>query len=137
MTEVDGRNKIIIADDESSIRKIVGIMIGQSIPGFEIEFFEDGTSLENKLNDGIANVRLVITDNHMPGVSGSELIRRYAPQLKERKIPMILYYGGEETIGREAVRNGAFAYLLKPCDLSTFTRKITEALNCHNYQSED
>ena len=131
----DSRNKIIFADDDFFMRRVVEEILVGEFPQFQFEFFEDGTSLERKLNDGISNVRLIVTDNSMPGIHGSELIRLYSSKLKERKIPMILHYGGHEGIGQEAVRNGAFAYLLKPMGIRLLPEIIVAALSHPDYQT--
>ena len=130
----DQRRKIIVADDDKFMRRLTSQILGQEFPEFELEFLEDGNSLEAKLNEGIASVRLIVTDNEMPGVHGSELIRRYAPKLKERKIPFVLLYGGDESIGQQAVKNGAFGYVLKPHIVSPLVDLVNRALIHPDYQ---
>lgn len=128
------KNTFVLADDDGMMRKVVRSVISEEFPSFEVELFENGTSLEGKLNDGLANVKLVILDDNMPGIRGSELIKLYAPKLKERKIPMILHYGGDERIGEQAVKDGAFAYLLKPAGVLLLPETIAAALNHPDYQ---
>ena len=130
----DQRRKIIVADDEKIMRRFVGVVIEQKFPEFEVEFFEDGSSLESRLNQGVENIRLVITDNTMPGVKGSELIKKYATREEFRRIHFILYYGGDESIGEQAIRNGAFRYLLKPSPLTEFSEAVGQALRLSDYQ---
>lgn len=131
------RNKILVADDEKFMRRLMGQILEQEFSEFEIEFFEDGSSLESRLNNGVENVRMAVIDHEMPGVHGSELIRRYASKPELRKTPFILLYGGDESIGEQAVKDGAFAYLLKPSGIKLMPETIRAALNDSRYQTED
>ena len=47
------RNKILIADDEDSMRDIEEITLEENFPQFEVESFKDGTSLEDRLKRGV------------------------------------------------------------------------------------
>ena len=90
MTEKNARKKILIAEDNESLRKITKQLLGRGFPEFDVETFADGSSLELRLNNGIDSVAVVMTDNTMPGVHGSDIIRRYALEQEFRKIPFIL-----------------------------------------------
>ncbi len=132
------RNKILVADDEEYIRNLIFRILVRAIPnfeadGFEVELFPDGTSLEARLNKGIGNVGLVITDNDMPGVSGGELIKKYALRPEFSRIPFILQYGGPSDTGMTAIENGAFTYITKPSSAVQTSRIIKGALD---YSSE-
>src|SRR3990170_4839600 len=102
------RNKILIADDEDSMRDIEEITLEENFPQFEVESFKDGTSLEDRLKRGVDDVKLIITDNQMPGPNGGGLIAKYAGRYSEVKF--ILCYGGNDLLGETAVKMGAFAY---------------------------
>ena len=114
MTEEDTRKKILFAEDEKLLRDIFSRIVQKEFPNYEFESFSDGTSLESKLNNGIENVVLVLTDNIIPGISGSEIIKKYASRPEFKRIPFVLCYGGDESIGEKAVEDGAFCYVLKP-----------------------
>ncbi|HEA46308.1 MAG TPA: response regulator, partial [Candidatus Pacearchaeota archaeon] len=68
----ENKGIILVADDDPSLIKTTEMLIDMGFPGFKIEPFEDGTSLEERLNQDVSDVRLVITDNTMPGPNGSE-----------------------------------------------------------------
>ncbi|MBU2104549.1 MAG: response regulator [Nanoarchaeota archaeon] len=114
---------IYIADDDSSIRKLTGDVLGRFFPEYEREFFEDGVSLLRRLEE-TDKPSLIITDNEMPGVTGSEIIEGYA-----RKIPFILIYGGDEKIGKKAVADGACGYFLKPYNIKELGALAGKILN--------
>jgi len=119
---------ILIADDDKTVRKMMSMVLDEGFPNYGIESFEDGTSLNERLKQGsLENVCMVITDNQMPGIDGLEIIREHTPRLP--KIPFILHYGGDEEIGKEAVRSGAYASVLKPINLKKFYLIIHDALS--------
>ena len=119
---------ILFADDYADWRNAMLMFFEMRFPDYDVETFENGTSLDERLNQGdLENVCMVITDNQMPGIEGSEIIRIYASKFPE--IPFILYYGGDEEIGEEAVRNRACAYVLKPISLKKFYPIIRDALS--------
>ena len=119
---------ILFADDDKNVRETMLMFLDMRFPSYGVESFKEGTSLEKRLKQGsLENVCMVITDNQMPGIEGSEIIRIYASKFPE--IPFILYYGGDEEIGEEAVRNRACAYVLKPIKLKEFYRIISDALS--------
>jgi len=115
------RKIILFADDDANIRNMTLEVFGLEFPDYAVEILEDGESLDG--------VRVVITDNGMPGMCGSEIIERYARDPRfEGRIPFILCYGGDQEIGERAKKNGAFAYILKPHSMLDFSRTIKKAL---------
>ncbi len=114
MNGLNGRSKILIADDDEIIRGLTRRVISVSFPEFDIEEFEDGSSLEKRLNEKLDGVRLVITDYHMPGATGGEIVKRYSLKPEFSRIPFILQYGGHSDLGVTAVTDGAFSYIKKP-----------------------
>ncbi|MGA2130532.1 MAG: response regulator [Candidatus Pacearchaeota archaeon] len=110
MTE---RKVILYAEDDDNLRKVYGLAWKRFFPEYSIEDFADGSSLERRLAEDVGNVRLVITDNRMPGITGSEIIEKYAKKDEFRHIPFILFYIGDSSIGMIAMKNGAFGYLIK------------------------
>ena len=122
------KGKILLSDDEEEMRMLTSFTLQENFPQFEVESFEDGASLENRLNGYTHDVRLVITDNDMPRLTGSEIIDRYATRLRFKNIPFILCYGGEDQIGEKAVKNGAFAYIKKPFNPEDYVGIVRKAL---------
>jgi len=123
------KNKILVADDDGAMRRLNLRCLKMGFPRYETEEFEDGKSLVSKLEGDVSGVALVLTDNEMPGINGSEIIKNYASREGFKQIPFILVYGGDETIGKQVVRDGAFGYLIKPYDFKNYNELIAEALN--------
>lgn len=107
--------KILHADDEESMGMLYEHFHERAYPEYKLVRYQDGTSLQKGLEELAGDgVVLVITDNDMPGMTGSEIIKKFARDPRYAHIKFILSYGGPENIGREAVDNGAFAYIMKP-----------------------
>lgn len=121
--------QILIADDDESLRTINRMIVKRDFPDYEIEEFKDGTLLAGRLEQDVSNVCLVLTDNSMPGVNGSEIIKKYAKTSRFSKIPMILAYGDGESIGKKAIEDGAFDYILKPFRSLEFTALLKKAFD--------
>lgn len=125
------RNTILYAENHDYSRNLFIEILKEEFSDYNIESFPDGIQLKNRLEEDVNNIALVITDNDMPGPHGFELIKNYAKRKSLDRVPFILLYGGDERIGKEAVKQGAFGYVLKlegdPRD--NLTKTIKKALN--------
>jgi len=70
---------------------------------------------------------LIVLDVRLPGMSGLEAMPRFRQALGPLPIIVITAFGDLNT-AVEAVRNGAFDYLLKPFDLAAAQRAIERAV---------
>ena len=104
------KNVILYAEDDSSVRSVNEMFLKNCFSDLIIETFEDGTSLEKRLNDGVDRVCMVVTDNDMPGITGLEIIKRYAGKFN---FPFILNSTSPDEVISKAVEAGAF-YVPKP-----------------------
>jgi DNA-binding NtrC family response regulator len=68
-------------------------------------------------------IQLVISDIRMPRISGLELLRQIHTQTNEIKVVLFTGYADVET-AVEALRYGAFDYLLKPIDVEELAAVI-------------
>ncbi len=125
---MENEGRILYAEDEPSIRNLMGYFFKDYFPNHVIEVFEDGSSLESRLTNGIENVRLVLIDNKMPGIKGSEIIRKYSQTVPFEKIPFIIFTA-EDEVGERSKEEGAFAYLPKPSSFEDINSVIKRALS--------
>jgi DNA-binding NtrC family response regulator len=116
----------VFADDDEFVREFVSKCIEKYLPEVNLEICKDGSSLEKRLQQDMKEVDLVLTDNKMPCIDGSKIIKKYARNFE--KIPFILYYGGEYEIGEQAVKDGAFAYASKGDNSSKMIELVKKAL---------
>ncbi len=74
--------RILVVDDEPSVRDVIRETLGSR--GYEVLLAADGVEALSVINFNPANVALVITDIHMPHMTGDVLVnvlRRIAPDL--------------------------------------------------------
>ena len=118
------KSTILYAEDSESMRKLMMGVFEEYFPKRYLEVFENGTSLEERLKQGSEGVSLVFTDNSMPGIDGSEIIRKYYQTKEFKRIPFILFTA-EENVGERLEKEGLCVYLAKPSPINV----IIEAIN--------
>lgn len=103
---------VLLVDDEEAIRESLGELL--TACGFTVY---TASSVDNaaKVIEEQSDIEAVISDWKMPGKAGIEVLRHI--NKIQRKIPVIFLtgYGTLESC-QEAVREGAFDYILKPID---------------------
>ncbi len=115
--------KVLMVDDEEQFRSTTKKILNRR--GFETVLAGSGEEAIDKLAE---NPDVVILDIKMPGMDGHQAlkeIKKHSPDL-----PVIMLTGhGAMPSAREALVEGAFDYLSKPCDIDLLAEKITDAFN--------
>ena len=120
---------ILHADDNEGHRRIVRMVLDQLSEDYDLTQLNSGKSLEDFLNNGIRDVRLIISDNKMPpGKTGLQLILDYASKEPFLYIPFILLHAGDREIDQAAIIGGAYCTLSKFPHPDYFSRRIMDAL---------
>ena len=115
--------KVLMVDDEAEFRKTTKKILEKR--GFATILAETGEQAIEKLAE---EPDVVILDIKMPGMDGHEALK----EIKKRKpdLPVIMLTGhGAMPSAKEALAEGAFDYLAKPCDIEILSRKISEAIS--------
>ena len=113
--------KIIIIDDEPKIRKGLGKILDMH-PGWTVVgTFPEGESAIAYLQEHPADV--VITDIHMPGITGLDMIARIRETNKKLSFVILSGYGRFEYAQR-AIDLGVKKFLMKP----TSPEEVTQTL---------
>lgn len=104
--------KILVVDDEQSIRWVIGQHMEKS--GFSIEYAETGKEALKKGTD--RTLSLIILDLKLPDMSGLEVFEEL--RNSEVDIPVIIITA-QNTMSNaiEAMKQGAYDYIAKPFDL--------------------
>jgi diguanylate cyclase (GGDEF)-like protein len=117
---------ILIVDDEPEITNIVRGMLSESYRCTEANSAEEALSILRT-----EQFELVISDIKMDGMSGLEMI----PQVKAiAPDTVVMMISGEQTIESaiEALRGGAFDYIMKPFDFQHVEAAVRRALEHHS-----
>lgn len=124
--------KILYVDDEVSALKVLSAIIKKA--GFDVitaSTAEEAISLLKK-----TEVNSIILDYRLPGMDGIDMLK----WLKQEgiKVPtvMLTAYGTIEK-AVEAMKLGAYHYLIKPVDPELLINVINEAINKYSLYSQD
>jgi len=109
---------ILLVDDEPLIRRFLAEMLEKS--GYSVSVAEDGKKALNLLKEH--SYDLVITDMKMPHASGMDILIAAKKSSAHTVVILMTAFGSVES-AVEAMRQGAFHYLLKP-----FTPEAMETL---------
>jgi DNA-binding NtrC family response regulator len=115
--------KILVAEDEPTLRE--GIATAFEDRGWQVTQVADGDEAASRLEDEIFD--LVITDYKMPGKSGIDILKR-CKMLNESTLALVMTAYGTVETAIEALKAGAFDYVLKPFDLEELELKVERAL---------
>ena len=101
--------RVLIVDDEEGIRSFLAeVLEGE---GYMVTQAEDGDAAARLLAQ--RSFHLMITDLRMPGLDGMSLVRLARAEAPEMEV-IVLTAHGTVTSAVEAMRLGAFDYLMKP-----------------------
>jgi len=115
---------ILIADDNRDIREFLEQAV-LTPAGYRVRSVGDGLSALTLARELLPD--LVITDLHMPGLPGLDLIRRLRQD--RPTLPVILMTSeGSEQVAIETLRAGAADYLAKPFEAEQLLAAVGRAL---------
>lgn len=104
------RKKVLVVDDESSIREIYKKEFTSA--GFDVSVAVDGE--DGLLRAGEQTPNLILLDVMLPKMSGIDVLKSLRKNPLTKDIPILLLTNlGEETIIKEGFSLGADGYLLK------------------------
>ena len=114
--------RLLVADDDAAVRSVLAESLGAE---YECEAVGSAEEALGLLESG--EFRLVLSDIAMPGMSGLELIPRVRAISPDALV--IVVSGSQEIESAvEALRAGAFDYLVKPFDLEHLQFAVRRAL---------
>ncbi len=124
--------KILVVDDEESIREFLEIMLKKE--GYEISLAEDGQKAKDLLTK--KSFDMIISDLQMPNVTGIELLKHVKESYPDTVFMMITAFGTTET-AVDAMKMGAYDYLTKPFKIDEVKLNIQNALRSKNLEVEN
>jgi two-component system, NtrC family, response regulator AtoC len=114
--------KILVVDDEVLMRNF--LLEALKRKGIEAVAAESGEKALKLLQE--QSFDMVITDMKMPGISGMEVLRK-VKELSPHTLVMVITAFGTIENAVEAMKAGAFHYLIKPFSLESLTANIEKA----------
>ena len=121
--------KILVIDDERAIRNTLKDIL--EFEGYTIDLAENGKiGLEKAL---ATTYDLIYTDIKMPEMDGLEMLQAYRQAIKENgaeEAPVVMISGhGTVETAVEALKKGAFDFIVKPLDLNRLLLTTKHAID--------
>jgi len=126
--------KILIIEDEEPIRRVLTRILSEESEGYQISEEENGKLGLNRLLK--EEFDLVLCDIKMPKMDGIEVLQK--AKEKEIFVPFILLTGhGNVDTAVEAMKIGAYDFILKPPDLNRLLNAVRHALETNELVTEN
>ncbi|SFG72061.1 DNA-binding transcriptional response regulator, NtrC family, contains REC, AAA-type ATPase, and a Fis-type DNA-binding domains [Desulfotomaculum arcticum] len=104
--------------------------------GHYVEEADDGLEALSLFNNGYFH--MILTDLKMPKMSGIDLLKNIATGYPDREVAMVLFTGhGDLNSAIEAIRAGAYDYLLKPVDIKELAVLVDRIAKYQNSKKEN
>ena len=122
---VKSRSRILLVDDEDSVRRLLSRMLESA---YDVEVAADGESALRLMREPDAHYDLLISDLNMPGMDGiqaSELISQQDPNIQV----VMMSVQGEADYLRRSMLAGAREFLIKPFsseELANSLRRVNQ-----------
>ncbi len=123
--------RILVADDEENVRRLLQAVLTRE--GYEVSVAEDGKAAVRSFQKLAPDI--VLMDIRMPGFSGLDALQEMRTLRSDAIIILMTAYATVET-AVEAIRNGAFDYIIKPFDLNEVKLLIDRALQMRRMKLE-
>jgi response regulator RpfG family c-di-GMP phosphodiesterase len=128
----DERPRVLIVDDEKFIRDILADFLGME--GYIVRTAEDGAAALTEL--GNAHYDLIISDLKMPRMGGIELLDAIGTAAPNALTVIMTGFGTVET-AIDAMKRGAYDYILKPFKVEEVIRVVQRGLEKQRLSAEN
>src|SRR5262245_18928023 len=128
----DDSPRVLVVDDEKVIREILSDFL--TMEGYVVRAVEDGAAALKELR--LRPYDLVISDLKMPNVGGLELLEKIADENLNVLTVIMTGFGTVET-AIEAMKKGAFDYILKPFKVEEVVHVVQRGLDRQRLQAEN
>jgi response regulator RpfG family c-di-GMP phosphodiesterase len=126
------RPRVLVVDDEKFIRDILADFLGME--GYEVRTAEDGIAALHEMGRNPYDV--VISDLKMPKMGGIELLDEIAKRSPNVLTVIMTGFGTVET-AIDAMKRGAYDYVLKPFKVEEVVHIIQRALEKQRLSAEN
>ena len=115
--------RVLLVDDEKKF--VMNLARLLKFRGFDVSTALDGLSALDTLGDD-EGFDVVVLDIKMPGMDGLAVLTEIKKKAPSTEVIMLTGHATVES-GIQSLRNGAFDYLMKPCDVEELVEKLNEA----------
>ncbi len=113
--------KVLMVDDEKQFRTTTEKLLNRK--GFQTILAASGEEATAKLSE---QPDVVVLDIKMGGMDGHQTLREIKAQFPDMPVIMLTGHGALRS-AKEALGEGAYDYLTKPCDIDLLASKIRDA----------
>src|SRR5688572_18164860 len=124
--------RILVVDDEKVIREILCEFL--ALEGYVVRGVEDGEKALSELR--LRPYDIVISDLKMPKISGLELLEKVTNEKLDVLTVIMTGFGTVET-AIEAMKEGAYDYILKPFKVEEVVHIVQRGLDRQRLQQEN
>ena len=124
--------RILISEDKASMRHMLHQVFEEN--GFDVVEAADGEEAINRIREG--SLDLVITDVKMPKADGMTVLKECRAMLPRTPVIVMTAFGTIEN-AVEAMRHGAFDYIVKPFSITEIELKAQRAFEQDRLVSEN
>ncbi|MDC4207180.1 MAG: sigma-54 dependent transcriptional regulator (plasmid) [Candidatus Manganitrophus sp.] len=124
--------RMLIAEDKEAMRRSLVRLFSEK--GHEVIEAGSGAEALERFNE--MEIDLVITDLQMGEVGGLEVLREVKKRAPQTPVLMVTAFGTVES-AVEAMRQGAFDYLVKPFSLTEIEARVEKALEQRRLLTEN
>ena len=125
-------DKLLIVEDEDTLRESLKRVLLRD--GYEVDVVRDAESALKILEERTYD--LIITDIILPGITGLELLKTYKEQNDHQLVIVMTAFASLET-AVEALRGGAYDYIIKPVIHEEIKRIVKNALRERALKAEN
>ncbi|MFC2069927.1 sigma-54-dependent transcriptional regulator [Chloroflexota bacterium] len=119
--------RVLVVDDEEIIRKLLQRTLEAA--HYDVVTVASGEEALNKVSQ--LDFRVVLCDITMPGMSGIELLQQLTANWPETPVVMVTALADAQT-AVEAMKMGAYDYIVKPFDSPDLLQKMHRAMEKRN-----
>ena len=123
--------KVLMVDDEEQFRKTTKKILEKK--GFDTILAESGSQAIEMLSE---EPDVVVLDIKMEGMDGHDTLKEIKKRFPDLPVIMLTGHGALPS-AKEALSQGAFDYLAKPCDIDLLASKIKDATKEKSQDGDD
>src|SRR5262245_57728339 len=117
------RGKLLVVDDEESVAVTMGAIL--ELDGYDVVTSTSGSDALEKLSETVFD--LVLTDLRLDDVDGLTIVTEVCRQQPDTVSIILTGYASLES-AIKALREGAYDYLIKPCDVDELRAVVARGI---------